>query len=125
MAFLLLVLLWFVLGLVVGALAQAARLRPVAWGRSGWFWMLLLGAGSALLGGLLDTWLAGRLFATATALWVAVLATVAPWLVTRFWVWLDGPPVVAGLWSERERSGKARKRCGEHYARRARKSWMI
>jgi len=90
MAFLLLILLWVVLGLMIGALALAARLLPVSWGRAGWLWMLLLGAGAALLGGLLDTWLSGRLFATAAALWVAVLATVAPWLITRLWTWLIG-----------------------------------
>jgi uncharacterized membrane protein YeaQ/YmgE (transglycosylase-associated protein family) len=81
MAFL--VFIWSVLGLIVGLLALAARLRPVAWGRYGWCWMLVLGIGAAIVGGLLATWLEGRLFATPAALWLAVLAACLPWLWTK------------------------------------------
>jgi len=70
---LILSLVWVVLGLLIGALANAAKLRPAAWGRGGWFAMIGLGALAALLGGWLGTWVLGALFATATALWIAVL----------------------------------------------------
>ncbi|HLI71366.1 MAG TPA: hypothetical protein VKV19_16550 [Ktedonobacteraceae bacterium] len=75
-----LILTWAVLGIVIGALALAAHFKPATWGKAGWLWMLALGLGSALLGGLLGFWLFDRLFSTATALWVAVLATCVPWL---------------------------------------------
>ena len=78
-----LVVTWAVLGILTGALALAARLKPADWGKRGWLWMLALGAGSALLGGLLGLWLFGRLFSTPTALWIAVLASCAPWLYGR------------------------------------------
>jgi len=70
---LLLSLFWVVLGLLVGALANAAKLRPAAWVRGGRLGMLGLGALVAVLGGWLGTWVLGTLFATATALWIAVL----------------------------------------------------
>ena len=65
--------LWVGLGLLIGALANAAQLRPATWGRGGWLAMLGLGALVALLGGWLGTWVFGALFATATTLWIAVL----------------------------------------------------
>ena len=70
---LILSLLWVVLGLLIGALANAARLRPAVWKGKGWLAMLGLGALTALLGGWLGTWLLSALFATATAIWLAVL----------------------------------------------------
>ncbi len=70
---LILSLLWMLLGLLIGALANAAKLRPTAWVRGGRLGMLGLGALVALLGGWLGAWVLGTLFATATALWVAVL----------------------------------------------------
>jgi uncharacterized membrane protein YeaQ/YmgE (transglycosylase-associated protein family) len=70
---LILSLIWIVLGLLIGALANVAKLRPATWGRCGWLAMLGLGALAALLGGWLGTWVFGSLFATATALWIAVL----------------------------------------------------
>ncbi len=70
---LILSLLWVLLGLLIGALANAAKLRPTAWVRGGRLGMLGLGALVALLGGWLGAWVLGTLFATATALWVAVL----------------------------------------------------
>ena len=81
MSILLLILTWALLGIIVGALALAARFKPTAWGRYGWLWMLGLGFGSSLLGGLLGFWLVGRLFSAAFALWVAVMGTCGPSLV--------------------------------------------
>ena len=81
---LILSILWVVLGLIIGLLANAAKLRPATWGRSGWLGMLGLGALVALLGGWLGTWILGALFATATALWIAVLGVV---LLPRLMTW--------------------------------------
>lgn len=47
---LILSLLWIVLGLFIGALANAAKLRPAAWSRGGHLGMLGLGALVAVLG---------------------------------------------------------------------------
>lgn len=80
---LILSLLWVVLGLLIGALANAAKLRPASRGRVGRLRMLGLGALVALLGGWLGTWVLGALFATATALWIAVLSVaLLPRLIT-------------------------------------------
>jgi uncharacterized membrane protein YeaQ/YmgE (transglycosylase-associated protein family) len=76
---------WFVLGILIGALANAARLRPASWGRHGRLLMLSVGALAALLGGWLGVLLLERNVATALALWVAVLGVTLPWLVTREW----------------------------------------
>lgn len=76
---------WFVLGILIGALANAARLRPASWDRHGWLLMLGVGALAALLGGWLGVLLLERTVATALALWVAVLGVTLPWLVTREW----------------------------------------
>ena len=78
-------LFWFVLGILIGALANAARLRPSSWDRQGWLLMLGVGALAALLGGWLGVLLLERNVATAMALWVAVLGVTLPWLVTREW----------------------------------------
>jgi uncharacterized membrane protein len=74
---------WAVLGSLLSLLALAAHLKPPQWGRSGWLWMLVLGLGSALCGGLLGLWLFGRLFSTVVVLWVAILGLCAPRLLTR------------------------------------------
>ena len=80
---LILSLLWIVLGLLIGALANAAKLRPASWGRGGRLRMLGLGALVALIGGWLGAWVLGALFATATALWIAVLSVaLLPRLIT-------------------------------------------
>jgi hypothetical protein len=82
---LLLSLFWVLLGLLIGALANAAKLRPAAWVRGGRLGMLGLGALVAVLGGWLGTWVLGTLFATATALWIAVLGVaLLPRLITWF-----------------------------------------
>jgi len=75
-------LLWLLLGCLIGALANTARLRPASWGRRGWLVLLVVGALAALLGGWLGTLLLGRFVATVVALWVAVLGVVlVSWLV--------------------------------------------
>jgi len=80
---LLLSLFWVLLGLIIGVLANAAKLRPAAWVRGGRLGMLGLGALVAVLGGWLGTWVLGTLFATATALWIAVLGVaLLPRLIT-------------------------------------------
>ena len=83
-----LALFWMILGVVFGALAQAARLgfsaRGVG-GAVGWLATLAVGVVLSLVGGLLGTLLLGRLFGTPTALWVGILGVVAaPWLWARF-----------------------------------------
>lgn len=83
-----LLLFWLLLGIILGALAQAARLgfsaRGVS-GRNGWLLTLAMGGGCALLGGWLGTLLLGRLYGTPTALWVGILGVVAvPWLWARY-----------------------------------------
>jgi hypothetical protein len=81
---LILSLFWLLIGLLIGALANAAKLWPVAWVRGGRLGMLGLGALVTLLGGWLGTWLLGALFATATAIWIAVLAVA---LLPRLIIW--------------------------------------
>jgi uncharacterized membrane protein YeaQ/YmgE (transglycosylase-associated protein family) len=77
-------LFWLLVGLVVGALGLAARLRPAAWTRNGWLKLLALGAVAGLLGGWLGTFFFGRYFGTPTALWVSVVAVaMAPLVVSR------------------------------------------
>lgn len=81
MSTLALVCIWAGLGLIVGMLALAARLKPKGWRVS--VWLLVPGLSAALLGGLLGFWLFGRLFSSATALWLAILATCIPGLYER------------------------------------------
>jgi uncharacterized membrane protein YeaQ/YmgE (transglycosylase-associated protein family) len=79
---LMLSLFWLLVGLLIGTLANAAKLRP-AWVRGGRVGMLGLGALVALLGGWLGTLLLGTLFATATAIWITVLGVaLLPWPLT-------------------------------------------
>ena len=86
---LILSLFWLLIGLLIGALANAAKLRRVTWVGGGRLGMLGLGALVALLGGWLGTWLLGALFATATAIWIAVLGVVLlPRLITWCNAWL-------------------------------------
>ncbi len=81
---LLLSLIWLVIGLLLGALACGAKLRPPSWGKSGWLTMLGIGLVSTLFGGWLGTWLFGPQYATVTALWFGVLCvSLLPWLFKR------------------------------------------
>jgi uncharacterized membrane protein YeaQ/YmgE (transglycosylase-associated protein family) len=81
-------LFWFVLGILIGALANAARLRPSSWSHHGRLVMLGVGALAALLGGWLGVLLLERNVATAMALWVAVLGITLPWLVMQAREWI-------------------------------------
>jgi uncharacterized membrane protein YeaQ/YmgE (transglycosylase-associated protein family) len=71
-------LFWLLIGIIVGTLANAARLRPATWKCQprGWPMMLSIGALSALVGGWIGVLLIGKYFATGSALWVAVLGVV-------------------------------------------------
>jgi uncharacterized membrane protein YeaQ/YmgE (transglycosylase-associated protein family) len=81
---LLLSLIWLVIGLLLGALACGAKLRPASWGKRGWLAMPGIGMASALLGGWSGVWLFGVQFATVTALWVGVVGvSLLPWPFTR------------------------------------------
>jgi len=77
-----LLLLWVLIGFLIGALANGVRLRPTSWGRRVWLYLPCAGALLALLGGWLGTLLLGALFATATAILVAV-AGVTVCVMTR------------------------------------------
>ena len=81
-------LFWIALGVLTGALANAARLRPTSWGRHGRLVMLGVGALAALLGGWLGVLLLERNVASAMALWIAVLGIMLPWLMTRAREWI-------------------------------------
>lgn len=78
MSTLYLVFIWVILGIIVGLLALGARLKPIAWGRTGRLWLLLLALGASLLGGLFGLWLFGRLFSAAVALWWVVVVVCVP-----------------------------------------------
>jgi hypothetical protein len=74
-------LLWVLLGILIGTLANGARLGPASWGRRGWLYLPGAGVLLALLGGWLSTLLLGTLFATVTAIWVTVVGViVVGWL---------------------------------------------
>lgn len=82
---LLLLVIWLLIGLALGALANGARLRPVTWGTRGWLYLLGLGALGAVACGLLATWLTGLQFATTTVLWATVLLVA---IFPRLGTWL-------------------------------------
>ena len=76
--------LWLGLGILLGALANGARLRAGVWGRWGWAVLLGVGALATLVGGWMGTLIWGRLFGTPTALWVGVLVVaLGPWLFAK------------------------------------------
>lgn len=80
-------LVWIVLGVGLGALANGARLGLRARGFAGLgatLGTLGIGAAGALAFGWLGVFLFGRPFGTPTALWGGVLAaTLLPWLLAR------------------------------------------
>ncbi len=61
-------LLWVLIGLMIGALANGVRLRKELWGGRGWLYLPAAGALLALLGGWSGVLLLGVLFATAMAI---------------------------------------------------------
>jgi hypothetical protein len=74
MNMLLLSLLWVLIGLLLGGLANGAKLRPASWGKQGWRVMLGIGW--------LATWLVGIQFSTVTVLWVTVVVLwVGSWVL--------------------------------------------
>lgn len=77
----LLSLLWIGIGILIGMLANGAKLRRGNWGRYGWLMMLGLGGLLALLAGWLGTPILGKFFATPAAIWLTVLGVV---LIPRF-----------------------------------------
>lgn len=83
MATFLLVLTWVSLGLFTDVLCLAAGFKLASWGKPGRLWLLVAGLCASLLGGLLGLWLFGRLFSSATALWLAVLVACLPALYAR------------------------------------------
>src|SRR5579875_2905439 len=85
---LMLSLCWLGLGMLIGALANAAKLRPAAWARRGWMVVLGIGALVALLGGWLGAALLGLAFVWPIAVWYAVssfslLPRLIAWWSTR------------------------------------------
>lgn len=72
-----LALFWLVIGLLIGALANVAKVRPAVWGPRGWVWLLAIGALAALASGWVATLLVGVQFATVTAVWVTVITVTA------------------------------------------------
>jgi hypothetical protein len=86
-AMLILSVAWFVLGALLGALANGARLGLRARGFTGWgatLGTLGIGAAGAVIFGWLSVLLFGRPFGTPASLWGGVLAAVlVPWLLAR------------------------------------------
>jgi MFS family permease len=81
------VAIWLIGGIIMGALANGARLSFHARWRTlphaGWL-LVGLGALAALVGGAVGTWLSGPLFGWPWALWVAgVVAVAGPWVWER------------------------------------------
>ncbi len=81
---LLLVLIWLVAGLLIGALAYGAGLRPLTWGKRTWWGMLVLGACASLLAGWLGTLVLGTFFALPVAVWFAILCVGIVGIIPRF-----------------------------------------
>ena len=75
-------LLWLLIGLLTGALANAAKIRPASSTR--WRWLILpgIGAVAALVGGWVGMLFVGQYFATGSALWVGVLGVMIPGLIS-------------------------------------------
>jgi len=91
-------LLMLGIGVVIGALAAAARLGLPQPGAprvipSWWGWINVgMGALTSLIGGWLGVLVFGRLYGLPTALWVSVLgATLLPWAIQRL-RWPTLPP---------------------------------
>ena len=76
----LLILLWLLLGIVVGLLAMMARvdadsdtMNQPLWRK---VWLVGLGTLVAFAGGWLGLWLVGQPFAAAMALWIAIVCVI-------------------------------------------------
>jgi hypothetical protein len=83
-----LLLLWTGLGLMVAAVARAARPWPMAMPLPRWRVLLAEGALAGLLGGWLGSLVFGRFYGAPNALWFsAVLLVAGPWLLPRLRAW--------------------------------------
>jgi hypothetical protein len=84
---LLLPLIWFCMGILIGFMVYMAHLQPTLWSRSkalDLLTFLLLGATLSLCSGWLGVLLLGRLFSIATALWITIASVIIlPWLIVR------------------------------------------
>jgi len=79
-----LILLWLLLGILIGLLVAAAQLLPSSWQQHRWLCLSILGALTATVGGLVGILLVGRPLATWMALWFAVACTLLlPYGLTR------------------------------------------
>jgi uncharacterized membrane protein YeaQ/YmgE (transglycosylase-associated protein family) len=78
-----LLLIWLVAGLLIGAVAVAARLAPPRWQRWRWLALPALGAVVALVGGWLGALLLDHLFASFVAVWLSVAVVGAAALLAR------------------------------------------
>ena len=66
------------IGIIIGAIANSARLQPETWKcwRRGWLLLPAIGAVAALVGGWIGVLLIGEYLATGCALGVGVVAVV-------------------------------------------------
>ena len=80
-------LLWLILGGIIGLIATAAHLQPASWydRRWTWVWMgglgMLIGLGSGCIG----AWWLGKYFAVPVVLWITIAGMVA---LPRVLCWL-------------------------------------
>ncbi len=75
-------LLWLVIGLILGLLAAAANLAPARSGKGRWLAAPALGAVVALAGSLLTSVLLDDMFATYAAIWLPIAAFGVAWLAS-------------------------------------------
>ena len=74
-------LLWLIIGIISGALANAAKLQSATWQRWGWLITPTIGAMAALIGGWIGVLFVGQYFATGCALWMGILGVMIPGLI--------------------------------------------
>ena len=83
----LLPLIWFCMGILIGFMVYMAHLQATLCSRSkrlDLLTFLLLGALLSLCSGWLGALLFGRLFSIATALWITIASVIIlPWLIVR------------------------------------------
>ncbi len=83
----LLPLIWFCMGLLIGFMVYMAHLQPTLWSRSkglDFLTFLMIGAILSFCSGWLGVFLFGRLFSIATALWITIAALIIfPRLIVR------------------------------------------
>ncbi|HLI51075.1 MAG TPA: hypothetical protein VKU87_04720 [Thermomicrobiaceae bacterium] len=77
------VVVWLVIGLVVGVIASFAELRLPLTGGKGWLLVIIEAVTAALVGGWLGSLVLSRYYSPATALWVAILIVTIANLLPR------------------------------------------